>query len=257
MKPSPAVSPDFRFRPSAAGRVLVSAAVEAVADHLFTTRQLQFREHTLSDDYEQVAAAFHCLADSVVRVRQVHGREVLIVRPGEALASAPEADAIVSTDPTRVISVRTADCVPIIMADRLGRAVAVVHAGWRGTAAEVAGATVEILGTMGVPASDVVAAIGPAIGPCCYQVDDEVRDAFGATGASACFSPDGPGHWRLDLARANLEQLTASGVSEAVVSLAGACTSHQTENWFSYRREGRDAGRMVAAVRLGPPTSHP
>ncbi len=249
-KPSPAVSAGFRFEPSAIGRLLRSAAVEQVADHLFTTRHLQFREDTFADDYRRLAGVFNCRPDAIVRVRQVHGREVLVVRPGEALAPRLEADAIVSVDPARVVSVRTADCVPIVIADRCCRAVAVVHAGWKGTAAGVAGATIEALQGLGVPASDLVAAIGPSIGPCCYQVDDKVRHVFGSTGADAWFVGDGPGRWRLDLAQANRDHLTACGVSESAISTAGACTSHRPDDWFSYRRDGKDTGRMVAAVRV-------
>jgi YfiH family protein len=149
------------------------------------------------------------------------------------------------------VSVRTADCIPILLADRHGRAVAAVHAGWRGTAAGVAGATVDALGDLGVPAADLVAAIGPGIGPCCYQVDALVRDAMVANHhrAPTWFTPDGPGHWRLDLWRANRDQLETSGVPASAISCAGLCTVDDEGDWYSFRREGEGGGRMVAAIR--------
>lgn len=254
-KPSPAGSAGFRFEPSAAGRVFVSTAIEPLADHLFTTRQLQFRGDSLSADYARLAAAFGCHGDAIIRVRQVHGRTVLVVRPDEALTPLPEADAIVSIDPARVISIGIADCVPIVMADRRRRAVAVVHAGWRGTAAGVVGATLDVLESLGVPASDLIVAVGPSIGPCCYQVDPPVRERFGMLASGAWFVADGPGHWRLDLAKANYDQLVAKGVRGEDIALAGECTSHRPETWLSFRRDGADSGRMVAAIRLREPAA--
>jgi YfiH family protein len=129
--------------------------------------------------------------------------------------------------------------------------VAAVHAGWRGTAAGVARAAVECLGAQDVPPSALVAAIGPSIGPCCYQVDAKVRDAMIANhpNAPTWFAADGLGHWRLDLWRANHDQLEASGVPAAAISCAGLCTVDDADDWYSFRREGAGAGRMVAAIR--------
>ena len=127
----------FEFREAPAGRVLQSTAL-AFVPHLFTTRDIGERGDRSAADLQRLSASLEIDPDDLVLVKQVHGRTVLIVRGGEALAEPPSADAIVSTDPERAICVRVADCVPILLADRGGRAVAAVHAGWRGTCAGVA-----------------------------------------------------------------------------------------------------------------------
>jgi YfiH family protein len=240
----------FGWRPSPAGRILVSRHLFAVAPHLFSTRQLEFRAETQDRDYARVGECFQVSAEQVLRVRQVHGRVVVTVRPGEHWSAIPEADAIVSLDPARAISVRVADCVPLLVADRAHRAVAAIHAGWRGTASRVTEAVVDVLAGLGVPPDDLVVAIGPSIGPCCYQVDRVVRRAFDSSDADSWFTDDGAGHWRLDLSRANREQLVARGVPSEQIGSCDFCTLHDREHWPSFRRDGTVAGRMVAAIRV-------
>ena len=187
-----------------------------------------------------------------MRVSQVHGRRVLVVSTETILPSAPEADAIVCTDPARAIAVRVADCVPILVADRKHRVVAATHAGWRGTCAGIVGATIEAIVALGIAADDLVAVIGPSMGPCCYQVDDRVRAAFlGITpDAASWFAEDGFNHWKLDLWRANADQLVAAGVPESSIEMMSVCTGDDRDRTWSYRRDGANAGRMVAAIRL-------
>lgn len=244
----------FGWRETEAGRVLASVAFAAVASHLVTTRDLAFRAGSIDGDYERLAAALDVPVDRIARVRQVHGRVVCTVSAGDAMPEpgATDADAIVVTSPGVVASVRIADCVPVLIADRRHRVVAAVHAGWRGTAAGISAATVRAIRDHGVAADDLVAVIGPSIGPCCYQVDERVFESFAALwpAASSWFVADGPGRWRLDLWRANQDQLEAEGVPPAAIQSACLCTAHHPLDWFSHRRDGEQAGRMVAAVRL-------
>jgi copper oxidase (laccase) domain-containing protein len=118
-------------------------------------------------------------------------------------------------------------------------------------AAGVVRAAVEALGSAGVDARDLVAAIGPSIGACCYQVDARVRDAYLAVTpeAAAWFDDDGPGHWRLDLWRAGRDSLVDAGVPAPSVHVARLCTADHPDRFFSHRREGASAGRMAAAIR--------
>jgi YfiH family protein len=245
------VASTFRFGESAAGRILRSTSLSPTP-HLFTTRQIVARGASAAADYGRVAAAMDVGPGDIVTVSQVHGRGVLVVRPGEPLPDERPADAIVATDPSRAIAVRVADCVPVLLADRRRRAVAAIHAGWRGTCAGVTVAAVQALEDLGVNPGDLIAAIGPAIGPCCYQVDDRVRTTFlGMTpDAAAWFAEDGPGHWRLDLWTANADQLESAGVPPEAVHHSHMCTFDMADEFFSYRREGAGTGRIIAAIRI-------
>lgn len=234
--------------------MLVCLALAEIAPHSFTTRDLEFRGDHVDRDYGRLARGWNTSVDHIVRVRQVHGRAIVVVARGQgAPAPVTEADAIVVADASLVASVRVADCVPVLIADRQHRLVAAVHAGWRGTTAGVTNATVAATATLGVRATDLVAAIGPSIGACCYQVNRVVREEFHATwgvAADPWFRPDGPDHWRLDLWAANRDQLLRAGVLDESIFVAGLCTADHPDDWYSHRREGAETGRMVASIGL-------
>lgn len=218
--------------------------------HAFTTRALSFRGQNVDRDWQTLAHQLATEPDRIVRVSQVHGRRVLVVTPEVPAPPAAEADAIVCTDPTRAIAVRVADCVPILVADRRHRVIAAIHAGWRGTCAGIAVATVDAIGALGIAADDLVAVIGPSMGPCCYQVDDKVRTAFLACtpDAAAWFAEDGPGRWKLDLWQANIDQLQMAGMSGNAIEVMRVCTGDDRARCWSYRKDGPEAGRLVAAI---------
>ena len=251
MKVTTEVTAGFTWQDSPAGRVLRHGPLSDVAPHLFSSRDLDFRGDRIHTDFARVGDALGCAGQDVLRVRQVHGRTVAVVWAGDPF-DIPDADAIVTTDPARAISVRVADCVPILLADRDQRVAGAVHAGWRGTASGIARAAVETMAGLGARPENLIAAIGPSIGPCCYQVDAPVRDALLAqdAGASAAMTDDGPGHWRLDMWEANVRQLVAAGVPREAIGVVRHCTADHLDTCYSYRAEGAGTGRLIAAIRL-------
>jgi YfiH family protein len=172
---------------------------------------------------------------------QVHSAVPLLADRLEGCVG--EGDALLTREPGVTVSVRTADCFPVLLVDLHHHAVAAVHAGWRGTADGVA---VEALRRMrvefGTKAVDVAAAVGPGIGACCFQVGEEVARRFGLTQAG-----------RLDLAAENLRQLTLEGVPRGSMSVSGACTRCDAARFYSWRRDRETAGRMISFIRLLKP----
>jgi YfiH family protein len=210
----------------------------------------------------------------VQQVTQVHGRAHLVVRAGDDAPAGPpvEADVIVSNAPTVAVAVRAADCVPVLIADQETGAVAAIHAGWRGTCARAAPAAVSALrAEFGARPENLIAAIGPSIGVCCYEVGPELVDAFAAAGHPRhlidrwFLSPRSRGRvrpvlggvegpkLRLDVAGANRDQLTLAGVPDAQIHVAGVCTAMHLEVLTSYRVEKGRAGRLAGAI--APPRS--
>jgi len=190
----------------------------------------------------RVAAA---LADSgrLYLLKQVHGT-VVRAAPWEGR---PEGDAATADRAGLILGIETADCLPVLLADPGRRLVAAAHAGWRGTAAGVTRAAVAALVQRGSRPADLVAALGPAIGPCCYEVGEELVGAFGP-GGGAFFRPRPRGRPHLDVRAANVAQLREAGLPEASIHQVGDCTSCRADLYHSYRRDGPEAGRMISYV---------
>lgn len=196
--------------------------------------------------------------EQLLLIRQVHRADVAVARRGRAERwERPEADVIVSDDPSCAVGVRVADCVPILLADRVARVVGAVHAGWRGTVQDAAGAAVRALtAEFGSRPRDLVAAIGPCLGPCCGEVGGEVvqafRDAAHGDGAIArWFAPGPAGRPYIDLWRANSDQLELAGVPRESIHVARLCTKTHADVLHSYRAVGEQAGRMLGMIRAG------
>lgn len=180
----------------------------------------------------------------VLTPRQVHGIRVVTAASGPP----PQADGLATADSGRLLGVVTADCVPVLLVDRKRRVAAAVHAGWRGVAAGVLEAALAHLeSAFGARASDLEAALGPAIGGCCYEVGAEVREAFLArTGDPTATSwSTRRGRWFLDLRTASRCFLEAAGVP--AVAVLGPCTACDPD-YHSYRRDGAGAGRQLSFV---------
>jgi YfiH family protein len=181
------------------------------------------------------------------RVRQVHGQRVLHAREPTPSPSL-EADAVISDRPGLAACVSVADCVPILLADPDSGAVAAVHAGWRGTLARAAASAVEALARdHGARPGDLLAAIGPSIGPCCYEVSEDLAARFRHEMGPAAGNPRGR-QSRVDLWLANVQVLRQAGLAKERIEVLGRCTACDPERFFSHRRDIGRTGRMVGFV---------
>jgi len=182
-------------------------------------------------------------AGELLLLKQVHGASVRQA----PWAGHPEADAAVAESAGLVLGIETADCLPVLVVDPVRRAVAAAHAGWRGTAAGVVRAAVAALVAGGSRPGDLIAATGPGIGPCCYEVGDELRSAFGEGGAEF-FRPGPRGRPHLDVRAANERQLRDAGIDPSRIHRVADCTRCRADLYHSYRRDGKGAGRMINFV---------
>ena len=209
------------------------------------------------DDPERVrenrarfARAMGVAAERVVDARQVHGCDVLVVDSEFSLPPEPPAVDIQITDrPDWLLALRFADCVPIVMAHPGRRAAAVVHAGWRGTQAGAAAVAVRALQErFGADPKGLIVGIGPSIGPCCYEVGEEVAAQF--SDEPAVVLRQGERRPHLDLWAANRLALQRAGVPTEQVEVAHLCTRCRVDLFYSHRAEGFPSGRFTATIGL-------
>lgn len=177
-------------------------------------------------------------------IKQIHSDRVLCV---ESPGPQGEGDALISNLPGVGLAIRTADCLPILVADPRNRAVAAIHAGWRGVVSEIAPKAVEAMRRQfGSKPEDLVVAIGPGIGLCCFEVGPEVAERF-----SPYFPEVGlSGRTKVDLVETICRQLRRNGVKTGQISSSGLCSYCNPELFESYRRDREAAGRMVAMISL-------
>ena len=236
----------------------IQSPLLAAFPHGFTTRRDGGSEApfdslnlggAVGDDPDRVAANWALLerdtALSFARVHQVHGARA--VRLDAASPPSVEADAVLSRTPGLAACVSVADCAPILLADPASGAVAAVHAGWRGTIARVAAEAVRALAEETGAAPDrLLASVGPAIGPCCYEVSPELAARFSAElGPEVVRQAAVPS---LDLWASNAAVLRAAGLADGRIETLRRCTSCERDLFFSHRRDRGRTGRQVAFI---------
>jgi polyphenol oxidase len=210
---------------------------------------------------------------TLVGVRQIHSAIVHAIRPEhgalEGKLATPEGKAVLEGDglitavPGVMLGVGTADCVPVLIADTRKKVVAAFHAGWRGTAARIVEQGVNTMHLeYGSQPQDLIAAVGPSIGPCCYSVGDEVREQFESNFPYAnelfrtvSHPETSTEKIHLDLWKANQRQLLDAGLNETQITVVGDCTSctrdaHSSMRYFSHRAEHGNAGRMLNVIGI-------
>jgi YfiH family protein len=277
----PAPAAPFEWVVTAGGAALVCRPLAAVAPHVFTTRGWLVGGAPADGGpaaarpdgergWDEVARAVEVAPSDLLQARQVHGVEVSIGRSGDGERS--QADILLARDEALAVAVRVADCVPLLVADVRTGAVAAVHAGWRGLAARAPVVAVRALaGEFGSRPGDLMAAFGPSIGACCYEVGSEVKQRFAASGVPSAAldrwfferpiasraNPRLPGLPRegregrsyFDGWAAVRDQLADAGVQPARIFGPDLCTASHPGAFCSFRRDGPGAGRMAAAIR--------
>jgi len=209
----------------------------------------------LGDDEENMARNLRILISEAPlpcmphRAAQVHGTDVLVCR-GQGKAHQDRADILIGMEGTPV-SVRVADCAPVLLADPEAAIIAAVHAGWRGTAAQAVIHAVTAMQQHGAEPARIVACIGPCIGPCCFEIDARTANAL----SRCCNDTDRFIHHsgntaHADLAALNVQQLRFTGIAQTHIEQIAACTCCDEKRFYSWRRDGKQAGRHLAVVAL-------
>jgi polyphenol oxidase len=225
---------------------------------------------------------------SLVTVKQIHSAIALPLQDAEMGASAAgpavvKADGLMTAMPGLLLAIQTADCLPVLVADTAKGVVAAFHAGWRGTLARIVEKGVgRMRMEFGSDPKDLIAALGPGIGPCCYAVGEEVKEQFDSQFpySSELFcevshsdpvrekypllflTARAPGHanlsskLHLDIPEANRRQLLAAGLRPSAIYLSHECTGCHTDRFFSYRNEHGKTGRMLSVIGIAPPLRH-
>jgi YfiH family protein len=250
----------------------------AATENVERVLNLGFTDWDTRENVLENRRRFQTAADAselpLIALRQFHS-DVIHVFDG-APADSCRGDASITSRPGFLLAIQTADCVPILLVDPKKRAIAAIHAGWRGTLARIA---VKTIGKMqmhfGTKPADLLAAIGPSIGGCCYEVGTEVATQFLSQ------FPDAPNYFEefrtgdepnpiqwlnmmppghqpppkgvlLDLRRANRSQLLATGLPAQNIQVSDLCTACRPDLLFSYRKEGPTSGRLMSVIALRP-----
>jgi len=211
----------------------------------------------VGDDAPRVDANHARLAERLgydphrlVHMRQIHSDRIVRCTPDMDFDSRPECDALITDIVGQPLMVMVADCTPVLLYDPVHRAVAAVHAGRAGALQNIAGKTVDAMrAAFDTAPEDLLAALGPSIGVCCYEIGPETAEAVAAAGCAFALEPRG-GRFRLDVNRILARQLEAAGVPPAQIDAPGVCTACGEERFFSYRAAGGTTGRQAGIIML-------
>jgi len=211
--------------------------------------------YRIGDDEQAVTAnmqrlvAYGGLASQPHQAEQEHGTAHLICS-GSGYPHDTKADILVSREPGTGVAVRTADCLPLLLADPVAGVVAAVHAGWRGTAQRIAVRAIEIMQQQGATTGNIHASLGPAIGPCCFEIGEETADQLARSAKDACKAITSGIKPHADLVVINSLQLREAGLDPSRIESNRLCTSCHAERFYSYRRDHGTTGRHLAVVAL-------
>jgi YfiH family protein len=213
------------------------------------------RRLAVRKNHKRIFQAMNLRAGQVATAHQVHGNRVAVVGKEKGGRIVPQTDGLVTRSRGLALMLRFADCQPILLYDRRNHALGLVHAGWRGVAQGIARRAVETMSkAFETRPEDLIAGLGPAIGPCCYAVGQEVAAAMGYAlpDWKKAMAPHGDG-WLFDLPGANAQQLSAAGVKS--IEQASLCTACHTDEFYSHRGENGDTGRFGVVAYLGEGTT--
>lgn len=209
---------------------------------------------TVEENYRRFCTANGLPFESLALTDQVHSATVVTVGKSEKnrgrYCPVRETDGLVTAEARLGLVCFTADCVPVLLADSQNHVAAAVHSGWRGTVGNIVGEAVQKMIAAGAETEHILAAIGPAIGPCCFEVGPEVQDAFDRQyGDALPHQPSHrPGHTMVDLWSANRLNLLGAGLSEPQIFVSEVCTVCQHELYYSHRYTNGRRGSLIAAI---------
>ncbi|MBN1364672.1 MAG: peptidoglycan editing factor PgeF [Syntrophaceae bacterium] len=226
----------------------------------YKSLNISFKEGDMEDrvlqNWYRLAMAFAIPVDYFLTLNQVHGDDILVIKPyGNYL---PEEgtlnyDAIVTTRENLAICIKTADCVPVFIVDRVKKIIAAVHAGWKSTALEISAKVTSLFfEKYRSSEKNLLAAIGPAIGQCCFEIDEKEAKPFQKQKDHEAFllPSERKDKWIVDLAESNRRQIINSGIPEENIDISNLCTSCRHDLFFSYRRSGGVTGRQLNFIMI-------
>ncbi len=219
------------------------------------TKRIASKSRTLLVKRERALLAREGFSNPGYSISQVHGNAVGVVRRPGGARKHFAADALVTSERNIPLLLHYADCVPVYFFDPASLCVGLAHAGWRGTALKVCGRVIETFAKVyGSDPRTVLAAVGPSIKPCCYEVREDVVHAFKKTFSSSSmrriFRRSAASQWECDLAAANFLVLEEAGVPAKNIAVSMRCTFCERKNFYSYRRENGKTGRMMAFIGM-------